>query len=62
MQTSGETRRENAKSYSVVIPATGSAEWPPDDRLRRGSSIPETAMIEPISRGVLGPAFAGGHL
>ena len=25
----------------VVIPANGSAEWPPDDRLRRVSSTPQ---------------------
>ena len=28
-------RRENANTYLVSSPATGSAEWPPDDRLRR---------------------------
>ena len=53
MQTSDRTCREIAKSHSVVIPATGSAEWPPDDRLRRGSSIPEAVVIELRSRGVL---------
>jgi hypothetical protein len=30
MQTSGTTCRENADTHSLVIPATGSAEWPPD--------------------------------
>src|SRR5438445_8106059 len=28
-------RRENVVSCSVSSPANGSAEWPPDDRLRR---------------------------
>jgi hypothetical protein len=59
MQTSGKTCREIAKSYPAVIPASGSAEWPPDDRLRRGSSIPEAAVIEPKGRGVLDPRLRG---
>ena len=42
MQASGETRREIAKSYSVVIVREGGR-----------SSIPETAVIEPTSDGVL---------
>ena len=42
MQTSGEIRREIAASYSTVIA-----------RESGRSSIPETAVIEPISRGVL---------
>jgi len=42
MQTSGDQRRENAKSYSAVIAREGGR-----------SSIPETPMIETISRGVL---------
>jgi hypothetical protein len=60
MQNSGRTCREIADIRSVVVPATGSAEWPPDDRLRRGSSIPETAVIEPRSRGVLDPPPSRG--
>ncbi|MEH2552378.1 hypothetical protein V1283_009023 [Bradyrhizobium sp. AZCC 2262] len=42
IQTSGERRRENAASYSVVIVREGGR-----------SSIPETAMMESIGRGVL---------
>jgi hypothetical protein len=42
MQTSGAMRREIATSHSTVIAREGGR-----------SSIPETAMIEPISRGVL---------
>jgi len=42
MQASGETRREIAKSYSVVIVREGGR-----------SSIPETLVIEPRSRSVL---------
>jgi|GEM_PF-4895450 len=44
MQNSDERCRENAKSYSVVIVREGGR-----------SSIPETAVIEPIGRGVLDP-------
>ena len=43
-QTSGAMRREIANSYSVVIAREGGR-----------SSIPETAVIESISRGVLDP-------
>jgi hypothetical protein len=42
MQTSGDQRREKAKVYSAVIVREGGR-----------SSIPETAVIESISRGVL---------
>jgi hypothetical protein len=42
MQTSGAMRREIAEEYSVVIVRDGGR-----------SSIPEAAVIEPISRGVL---------
>src|SRR5829696_1553536 len=42
MQTSGDRRRENAKSYSVVIVREGGR-----------SSIPETPVIVPIGRSVL---------
>ena len=48
MQASGETRREIAKSYSVVIVREGGR-----------SSIPETAVFESISRGVLDPRLRG---
>jgi hypothetical protein len=41
-QSSGAVRRENADAYSVVIVREGGR-----------SSIPETSMIEPVSRGVL---------
>jgi hypothetical protein len=34
MQTSGETRRENAKLYPPSLRANGSRERAPDDRLR----------------------------
>ena len=48
-QASGATRREIVVSHSVVIVREGGR-----------SSIPETPMIEPISRGVLDhPPFAG---
>ena len=49
MQTSGDQRRENAKSYSAVVTREGGR-----------SSIPEVAVIEPISRGVLDPPHARG--
>ena len=49
MQTSGDQRRENAATYPVVIVREGGR-----------SSIPETAMIEPIGRGVLDPPPARG--
>jgi hypothetical protein len=48
MQTSGAVRRENAEAYSVVIVREGGR-----------SSIPEAAVIEPISRGVLDTRHAG---
>src|SRR2546429_3685603 len=47
MQTSGDQRREKVASYSVVIVQGGR------------SSIPETFVIEPISRGVLDPRMRG---
>ena len=48
MQTSGASRRENADTHSSVIVREGGR-----------SSIPETLMMESISRGVLDcPAFA----
>ena len=40
LQNSGALCRENAKLYPPVMPATGSRECAPDDRLRRASSIP----------------------
>src|SRR5829696_8012748 len=49
MQTSGDRRRENAKSYSVVIVREGGR-----------SSIPETAVIEPRSRSLLDTPHARG--
>ena len=48
MQTSGAMRREIANSYSVVIARGGGR-----------SSIPETAVIESISRGVLDTRLRG---
>ena len=48
MQTSGETCREIANAYSVVIVREGGR-----------SSIPEAAVIEPISRGVLDTRLRG---
>ena len=44
MQSSGGLRRENAKSYSIVIVREGGR-----------SSIPETSVIETRGRGVLDP-------
>src|SRR5712672_1005043 len=49
MQTSGAMRREIANSYSVVIAREGGR-----------SSIPETAVIESIRRGVLDPPPSRG--
>ena len=49
MQASGDQRRENADTHSPVIVREGGR-----------SSIPETSMIEPISRGVLDPPHARG--
>jgi hypothetical protein len=49
MQTSGAMRRENAETHSVVIVREGGR-----------SSIPETSMIESISRGVLDTPHARG--
>ena len=49
MQNSGAARRENADTHSPVIVREGGR-----------SSIPETSMIEPISRGVLDPPHARG--
>ena len=46
-QSSGAMRRENANSYSVSSPG-----------LTGRPSIPETSMIEPRSRGVLGPPLS----
>src|SRR4051812_7560913 len=48
IQSSGAARREIAKAYSVVIVREGGR-----------SSIPEAAVIEPISRGVLDTRFRG---
>ena len=48
MQTSGAMRRENADAHSVVIVREGGR-----------SSIPEAAVIEPISRGVLDTRLRG---
>jgi hypothetical protein len=48
MQTSGAVRRENADTHSVVIVREGGR-----------SSIPEAAVIEPISRGVLDTRLRG---
>src|SRR5712675_2475242 len=44
-------------------PANGSAEWPPDDRLRRAIQYSEASMMESQSCGELNTAFAGydGH-
>jgi hypothetical protein len=44
-----KTRRENAASHSVVIA-----------RLDRATSIPEAAVIEPMSRGVVVPRLSRG--
>jgi hypothetical protein len=49
MQNSDATRREIVASYSAVIVREGGR-----------SSIPETAVIEPIIRGVLDPPPARG--
>jgi len=49
MQTSGDRRREIAKSYSVVIVREGGR-----------SSIPKTSVIEPRSRSVLDPPHSRG--
>jgi hypothetical protein len=48
LQTSGALRREIAETHSVVIVREGGR-----------SSIPETSMIEPISRGVLDTRLRG---
>ena len=48
LQTSGAARRENAEVWSVVIVREGGR-----------SSIPEAAVIEPISRGVLDTRLRG---
>jgi hypothetical protein len=41
-------------------PANGSAEWPPDDRLRRAIQYSEAPVIESRSRGVLDAPHARG--
>jgi hypothetical protein len=41
-------------------PANGSAEWPPDDRLRRVIQYSKTPVIEPRRRGVLDTPHALG--
>jgi hypothetical protein len=48
LQSSAAMRREIAKAYSVVIVREGGR-----------SSIPETAVIRPISRGVLDTRLRG---
>ena len=48
MQTSGAMRREKADTHSV------------SSSRMRGPSIPETPMIESISRSVLGPPLSRG--
>jgi hypothetical protein len=55
MQTSGAVCRENAESYSIVAPATGSRECAPDDRL----SIPRRRRWNRELAAYLIPAFAG---
>jgi hypothetical protein len=50
MQTSGAMCREKAASHSIVVLREGG-----------GPSIPETPMIEPISRGVLDPSAGACH-
>jgi len=47
------------ETYEAVIPANGSAEWPPDDRLRRVSSTPRLLGWSPASLNTWSPAFAG---
>src|SRR5216683_1868515 len=68
MHSSGASRREIAKPYLMSMstphsqpssPATGSAEWPPDDRLRRAIHYSETSMMESRGRSVLDTPFAG---
>jgi hypothetical protein len=62
MRDSGASRREiaklrlmntNAPHSQLSSPANGSAEWPPDDRLRRAIQYSETSMMESRSRSVL---------
>ena len=62
MHDSGASRREIAKSRLMSTsaphsqpssPANGSAEWPPDDRLRRAIQYSEALVIESKSCGVL---------
>src|ERR1700716_2492535 len=44
---------KNAPHSPPSSPANGSAEWPPDDRLRRAIQYSEASMMESKSRGVL---------
>ena len=62
MQTSGASRRENAKSRLMIRvrhtlsrrrPPPGRRIAPPDDRLQRAIQYSETSMMEPESCGVL---------
>ena len=43
----------------VSSPANGSAEWPPDDRLRRAIQYSETLMFNRDAAAYWIPAFAG---
>src|ERR1700704_2087676 len=48
-----------APSPQPSSPANGSAEWPPDDRLRRAIQYSEASMMDSQSCGVLDTRFRG---
>src|SRR5882757_9032995 len=51
---------KNAPHSPPSSPANGSAEWPPDDRLRRAIQYSEASMMESKSCGVLDTPHARG--
>src|ERR1700733_12614478 len=64
LQTSGECCRENAEvrprtTSPPSSSANGSAEWPPDDRLRRTIQYSETLVMERKTRDVLDARLRG---
>src|SRR6267154_4687702 len=60
LQTSGAMRRGIVDTHSVSSSATGSAEWPPDDRLRRTIQYSRDAYDRTEKpRRTGSPAFAG---
>jgi hypothetical protein len=59
LQNSGGCRRENAKVYPLSCPPTGRRRAPPDDRLRRASSIPRRQRWNRELAAYWIPAFAG---